>query len=110
LYDNLGHVVAACERCEGTGLAFTNRDVAARQQRRDITPAETEEAFDAAVPVPLSEERIQEIVACATGKPTDEERKRVWGLWWEKYYRNQPVNPCASQVEYPHGYDFLAGE
>jgi DnaJ-class molecular chaperone len=36
LYDALGHVVASCDMCDGTGLAFTNRDVAARQQREPL--------------------------------------------------------------------------
>jgi hypothetical protein len=37
---------------------------------RELTPEQAQAAYDAAEPVPLSEERIQEIVAYAVGRPS----------------------------------------
>jgi hypothetical protein len=44
---------------------------------RLLTPEEAQKAYDEAVPVPLSEERIQEIVDYATGKAADVEHART---------------------------------
>lgn len=43
-------------------------DLLRREWRRGLTPAEAQAAYDAAPEVPISEERIKQIVEYATGE------------------------------------------
>jgi len=66
-------------------------------QIRDLTPEEAQAAYDAAVPVPISEERIQEIVVYATSeKDTPGPQTHEEARWFHEGFLAGVTAYCAA--------------